>query len=54
MALAARGARNMDGGPQPIDDAAALAQIRRQAFRVYLKSIALGVVLTLACFLLPV
>ncbi len=54
MALAARGARNMDDGPEKITDPEALAQVRRQAARVYLKSIALGLALALAFFLLPV
>jgi hypothetical protein len=53
VALAARGARNMDSGPEKITDPKVLAQVRRQAVRVYLKSVALGLALTLAIFLLP-
>lgn len=40
----------MDSGAQSIDDAAELAQVRRQARRVNLKSLATGVVLTALCF----
>lgn len=53
MALAARGARNMDNGPEKITDPKTLAQVRRQAARGYIKSIALGLALTLVVFILP-
>ena len=43
----------MDGGVEKVTDPSTLAQLRRQARDVYLKSIALSVVLTLACYLLP-
>ena len=40
----------MDSGAQSIDDAAELAQVRRQARRVNLKSLVTGVVVTALCF----
>ncbi|HEX6627043.1 MAG TPA: hypothetical protein VF105_03730 [Gemmatimonadaceae bacterium] len=52
MKLASRGQRDLDTGPQPIDDSAELALLRRQARAVYVKSILTAVILTvLALFL---
>lgn len=42
----------MDGGAQTIDDAAELAQVRRQARRVNVKSFLTGLVLTAMAFLI--
>ncbi|HSE67190.1 MAG TPA: hypothetical protein VLB12_09395 [Gemmatimonadales bacterium] len=39
MSLAARGLRDLDSGSQPITDPAELAQVRRQARVVHVKSI---------------
>jgi hypothetical protein len=47
VTLAALGQRNMDDtGKQAVTDAAERAQLRRQAVRVVLTGIALGMVLT--------
>ena len=54
MGLAARGARNMDNGPERVGDPAELARHRRQATVVYMKSLALGAALTALCLALPV
>jgi hypothetical protein len=45
--LASRGLRDLDdgNGKQKIDDAAELAQVRRQARKVYVKSFALAAVM---------
>jgi hypothetical protein len=48
IALAARGVRNMDGGDETIDDPLVLAQMRRQARRVYTRAALLAVVVTAA------
>jgi len=37
--LAARGRRDLDNGEQRIEDSQELAQVRRQANRVWLKSV---------------
>lgn len=52
MGLASRGLRDMDSGAQGIDDAAELAQVRRQARRVNLKSLLTGIVFTALAFLI--
>jgi hypothetical protein len=44
--LASRGQRDMDTGPQVIDDNAELTQLRRQARAVYAKSVVLAAILT--------
>ena len=49
MVLAARGARNLDGGDEAIEEAAVKGQLRRQARRVYVESVLLAAVLTLLC-----
>jgi len=46
VALAARGARNMDGGDEAIADEADRARLRRQARAVHLKSLLAAAVLT--------
>ena len=38
MRLASRGLRDLDGGPERIDDGAELAAVRAQARRVFLQS----------------
>ena len=53
MNLASRGQRNIDSRPEDIQDAAELAQVRRQARKVYLKSWVAAAVLTAACLALP-
>ena len=52
MKLAARGLRDLDNGSQPITDPAELAQVRRQARVVHMKSIISSVVLTTLLILL--
>jgi hypothetical protein len=53
VGLAARGLRDMDTGPEAIDDAAVLAQVRRQARRVHLRSLAFAIACTGLALLLP-
>jgi len=48
--LAARGQRDLDTGPEPIADVAELAQVRRQARAVHIKSLATAAVLTALAF----
>jgi len=45
--LASRGQRDMDTGPQAIDDGEELAQLRRQTRAVYAKSIVVAAILTI-------
>lgn len=52
--LAARGQRDLDGGPEAITDAGELAQVKRQARRVYLEGFALAVALTVVLLSFPV
>ncbi len=47
MVLAARGARDLDGGIEGIEDPGERAQVRRQALRVHLQAWALAGLLTL-------
>ena len=54
MALAARGARKLGDTVEQITDEAELAQVRRQARRVHLKSFLAALVLTLLAFGLPI
>ena len=42
MALASRGLRDMDTGPAAIADLAELAQVRRQARKIHVRSAALA------------
>ena len=53
MRLAARGQRDMDTGPQPIADAAELAQVRRQARKVHIESAIMAAILTAATMAIP-
>ena len=51
MNLAARGRRDLDNGSEPIADQAELAQVRRQARGVQVKSILAAALLTALSFL---
>ena len=53
MALAARGARNMDAGDEQVSDEAERAQLRRQARRIHVQSVVAGVALTALAFFAP-
>ena len=53
VGLAARRQRDMDDGAVEITDPRELAQIERQARRVYVKSIALATAMVLAVLLIP-
>jgi hypothetical protein len=44
--LASRGQRDLDTGPQTIDNVDELAQLRRQARAVYAKSFVTAIILT--------
>lgn len=46
MRLAARGARNMDGGDEPVTNPEEVRQLRAQAARIHLESVAAAVLLT--------
>jgi hypothetical protein len=46
VALAARGARNMDGGDETIGNEADRARLRRQARAVHLRSLLAAAILT--------
>ena len=51
--LASRGLRDLDGGPEPIADAAELAAVRAQASRVLMQSLLAAAVSSAASLLLP-
>jgi hypothetical protein len=51
--LAARGARQLGTQVEKIEDPFELAQVRRQAVIVYIKSFIAAVVLTFIAYLLP-
>jgi hypothetical protein len=51
--LAARGLRDLDGGAETIGDASELAQVRRQARKVWIQSVVVGAVLTVLTLLVP-
>ena len=53
MGLAGRGARNMDTGEEQIEDPEVLRQIRRQALKVNVESVAAAALLTALCLLIP-
>ena len=53
MRLAARGARNLDQGEEPITDALTAGVIRRQAHRVHIQSLLVALVLTVLCLAIP-
>ena len=46
MALASRGQRDMDTGPETIRDATELAEVRRQACKVHVESAVVAAALT--------
>ena len=54
LALAAKQARKLGDTEEKIEDAGELAQVRLQARRVQIKSLAVGLVLTLIALALPV
>jgi hypothetical protein len=45
VSLASRGQRDMDTGPEAITDAGELAQVRRQARNVHVRSLLLAVMI---------
>jgi hypothetical protein len=51
--LSARGLRDMDGGEERIGDKEELAQVRKQARKVHLKSFFSAVAATIVIVLLP-
>jgi hypothetical protein len=53
IALVARNARKIGDRTEQIEDAAELAQVRRQARRVQLKALVAGALITLAALALP-
>ncbi len=53
MALASRGQRDMDAGPEAIADRAELARVRRQARSVRRKSLGLAAALVVLSLLIP-
>lgn len=53
MALASRGQRDMDQGPEAIADAAELARVRAQARKVHLESLVAAAVLTALGLAIP-
>ena len=53
MALAARGSRQLGPEEEKIEDAEVLAQVRRQARRVYVKAFLAAIPLTLIALVLP-
>ena len=53
MGLAARGLRDLGHGEEPMTDPEELAQVRRQARRVYQGSALMAIGLTIVALLLP-
>jgi len=53
VVLASRGLRDMDDGAQPIRDEKEARQLRAQAKKVYLESIAVALLLTALAVLIP-
>ena len=53
MGLASRSSRNITGQEEKIEDQAELAQVKRQARRVNIKSLVAAIVLTLIALALP-
>jgi hypothetical protein len=53
VGLASRSLRNLTGKTEKIKDEAELAQVRKQARKVNLKSLLTAVILTLATLALP-
>lgn len=54
MGLASRGQRDMDSGPEEIRDDAELAQVRRQARTVHVRSLLLAAALVAVAMAIPV
>ena len=50
MILAARGARNLDGGEERVNDSDLAAELRRQAKRIHVKAVLTAALLTLLGF----
>jgi hypothetical protein len=53
VSLASRGLRNINDVEEKIENDAELAQVRRQARRVYLKSVTAAIVITLLVLFIP-
>ena len=53
MALASRGQRDMDTGREAIADASEIAQVRRQARKVHVKSLVLAAALVALILMIP-
>ncbi len=53
MALASRGQRDLDTGPEAVVGAAELAQVRRQARKVHVKSLVLAAALVALALMIP-
>jgi hypothetical protein len=53
VSLASRGLRDMDTGPETIEDNAELAQVRRQARKVRIEATILAAVLTAIALIIP-
>jgi hypothetical protein len=53
VSLASRGLRKLGETEDKIEDDAELKQVRRQAQKVYLKSLLVALVLTLIAYLIP-
>jgi hypothetical protein len=43
----------MDNGPEKVEDAAELAQLKRQRDAIYMKSVALAVAITAVLYFVP-
>jgi len=50
--LAARGARDLDGGEERINDSVAVAELCRKARRIHIRAILTAALLTLSSFYL--
>jgi hypothetical protein len=50
--LAARGARNLDAGEEKIEDEASTAALRKNAGRIYLRSVTVAAIIVAAVFLI--
>jgi hypothetical protein len=53
VALASRGQRDLDTGPEAITDAAELVQVLRQARNVHMKSLVLAAALVALALMIP-
>jgi hypothetical protein len=51
--LASRGLRDMDDGPERIENAEELSTVQRQATRVYRHAVVLALLLTLIALVVP-